>query len=101
MRFRFLHAARTELKGASVAYKRIRIELGEKFKSALSKALDRIETWPLGCGKVYGEVRICRIQRFPYGIVYVARDEEIVVVAVMHLHRRPGYWKQRLKHIDP
>jgi hypothetical protein len=25
------------------------------------------------------------------------RDTDILVIAVMHLHRRPGYWKGRLR----
>jgi hypothetical protein len=38
----------------------------------------------------------CRVNRFPYGLVYEVSGEEIVIVAVMHLHRRPGYWRDRV-----
>jgi toxin ParE2 len=93
MKFRILDAARKELRGAVVHYNRIRLELGRKFKDAVNAAFDRIEMWPLGCAEVSGDVRICRIKRFRYGVVYVCREAEIVVVAVMHLYRRPGYWK--------
>ncbi len=35
------------------------------------------------------------LPRFPYQIVYRIRPGEIVVVAIAHSRRRPGYWKSR------
>jgi hypothetical protein len=35
------------------------------------------------------------LRRFPFGLVYRLGVEEVQVVAVAHLHRRPGYWKSR------
>ncbi|WP_424204564.1 hypothetical protein [Sulfuricaulis sp.] len=32
---------------------------------------------------------------FPYGIIYRVRFDVIEIIAVMHLRRSPGYWKQR------
>jgi hypothetical protein len=40
------------------------------------------------------------LKRFPYGIVYQIRGDEISIVAVAHLHRQPGYWSERLKDQD-
>jgi hypothetical protein len=36
------------------------------------------------------------LRRFPYDIVVRERVDEIIVVAVAHQSRRPGYWKNRL-----
>jgi len=36
------------------------------------------------------------LQRFPFNIVYLARDTEIVIIAVTHQKRRPGYRSTRL-----
>ncbi len=33
---------------------------------------------------------------FPYGVLYVAQSDRVWIVAIMHLKRRPGYWKHRL-----
>lgn len=33
--------------------------------------------------------------RFPYQVVYRIRPTEVVIVAVAHSKRRPGYWKAR------
>jgi len=32
---------------------------------------------------------------FPYGLIYRAEADRILIVAVAHLHRRPGYWRRR------
>ncbi|MFO0453014.1 MAG: hypothetical protein ACK52I_30875 [Pseudomonadota bacterium] len=34
---------------------------------------------------------------FPYSVVYVERDGALLVVAVAHGARRPGYWRQRTR----
>jgi plasmid stabilization system protein ParE len=47
------------------------------------------------------EVRRHLLKRFPYA-VYIARlHDELVIVAVAHTHRRPGYWQNRLAKIRP
>lgn len=33
---------------------------------------------------------------FPYAVIYVHKDDHVWIVAVMHLKRRPGYWRHRL-----
>jgi len=33
--------------------------------------------------------------RFPYALVYREVAEEIEIVPVAHLHRRPAYWSHR------
>jgi hypothetical protein len=35
--------------------------------------------------------------RFPFGVVYEIESENISVIAIMHLRRRPGYWKRRVR----
>lgn len=41
------------------------------------------------------DFRIKLVQRFPYGVVYEVMGNEVIVHALMHLHRRPGYWNDR------
>lgn len=35
--------------------------------------------------------------RFPFGIIYYQRDDEIIILAVMQLNRKPNYWQNRSK----
>ena len=32
---------------------------------------------------------------FPYHVVYRLEHDEIVILAIAHMKRRPGFWKQR------
>jgi hypothetical protein len=34
-------------------------------------------------------------KKFPFGIIYQIIEKQIVVIAVMHLHKKPDYWKKR------
>ena len=36
------------------------------------------------------------LQRFPFSVVYRVEPPRILIVAVAHARRRPGYWKSRL-----
>lgn len=42
-----------------------------------------------------GELRKCRFEVFPYALVFRIQGDELQVLAVMHMSRRPGYWKDR------
>ena len=90
MKVRFIQAARDELDGAIRYYNGERDGLGDEFKAEVEAALDRIEFWPNAWSRVSPAVRLCKTIRFPYGLVYFVGDEEIVVIAVAQLHRRPG-----------
>ncbi len=43
-----------------------------------------------------GKVRLLPLDDFPYSLVYAIRSDEVVVIALAHHSRRPGYWKDRL-----
>jgi plasmid stabilization system protein ParE len=36
------------------------------------------------------------LRRYPFSLVYQVQDNRILIIAVAHGHRRPGYWKSRL-----
>ena len=41
--------------------------------------------------------RRCLTNRFPFGIIYTIIEQDIIIVAVMHLNKQPDYWKKRTK----
>ena len=46
-------------------------------------------------GKGLTEYRRQKVPQFPFGILYLVRDEVLEVVAFAHERRRPGYWSKR------
>jgi hypothetical protein len=36
------------------------------------------------------------LHRYPFSIIYRIEVERVLIVAVAHERRRPGYWKTRL-----
>jgi hypothetical protein len=42
-------------------------------------------------------IRRCLARRFPYGVLYFMEQGDILILAVMHLHRSPDYWKARIQ----
>jgi toxin ParE1/3/4 len=90
--------AQVELNHAIDYYEASQPSLGYQFAIEVFAAVARIKAyptlWPLMDDS---KVRRCLIHRFPYGVIYSLNEEEseIFVLAVMHLHREPGYWSER------
>lgn len=70
--------------------------LGDEFFTELHNAITRVLQLPDAWQKVWPSARRCLLSRFPYQLVYQERPEGILIVAVMHLHREPNYWVDRL-----
>ena len=69
--------------------------LGQRFLDTVIDAIQRIRTHPLLYHQIDNGCRQCRIPWFPYGVIYRIKDNRIEIIAVMHLHRQPGYWRGR------
>lgn len=94
MTFDFLEDAETEFREAFEYYEGQRPGPGEEFAREVRRAIDRILSHPLAWRKLSRRTRRCHTRRFPYGLIYHVREKEqrVLIVAVMHLSRRPGYW---------
>ena len=64
-----------------------------KWIAAITIILEAPSRWP----KVEKTARKYRLHRFPYGVIYVVNPAEIVIIAMTHLHRSPGYWRSRVQ----
>lgn len=67
------------------------------FELAVSKAVQAIESAPQRWPSCFGEFKRYTLHRFPFGIVYQEMLSGVVVFAIAHGRRRPGYWKTRAK----
>ena len=93
----FLEDAKIEYEDAIAYYDRQRLGLGKEFSEEIEKTIERISTDPTSWEKVTKTIHRCRTRKYPYGLLYEVQGEQIVVVAVMHLRRKPGYWKDRIE----
>lgn len=95
MRVRLHPHARAELRAARTWYYERSSLSAIAFAQTVDKAISRIReapnTFPLAD---YG-TRKFTLQRFPFHIFYRTAQTEIVIVAVAHQKRRPGYWSSR------
>ena len=97
MQILFHPEAQAELNCAINYYEDSAPSLGYQFAIEVFAAVERIKAnprlWPL----LNDEVRRCLIHRFPYGIIDSIDDVQstVLILAVMHLHRGPGYWSER------
>jgi plasmid stabilization system protein ParE len=96
MEIRLLDVAQQELDEAVEYYNAEVPGLGDQFLLEALSAFDRIKQFPKAWHPYTQSTRRCQTRRFPYGIVYEILESEILVIAIAHMHRRPGYWRDRL-----
>lgn len=96
MKYDFHPEARNEYREAAAFYEKSRSGLGATFTLEVEATIDRIVQSPASWPLVDQDVRRCLSRVFPYGILYTIEVDKVLIVAVMHLHRRPGYWRERL-----
>ena len=98
MRYGFHPDALDEYLEATAYYAEISPDLGEAFVDAIEHGINQIVEHPQTWRVVEGDVRRYLLHRFPYGIYYkLTRDERVLIGAVMHMSRRPAYWRYRLR----
>ncbi|SRR6266566_3038537 len=97
MKIQFLEIAQKELDDAVSYYNQESGGVGDRFLAEVLNALDRIAKFPEAWHPCSNRTRRCLIKRFPYGIIYRHSNDDILVVAIAHLHREPEYWENRLR----
>jgi plasmid stabilization system protein ParE len=95
VRVTFNELAERELNDAAHFYEYEQSGLGEAFIDEIRRCADAIAEHPEAGPIVLGIVRRRLCARFPYARLYSNKGDEIRVLAVMNLKRRPGYWVGR------
>ena len=88
--------AELEFNAAIDYYEAIENGLGYDFSLEIASTIARIIDFQKAWLVIEGELRRALVKRFPYGILYAEDQDNIYIVAVMHLHREPEYWKHRI-----
>jgi plasmid stabilization system protein ParE len=98
-----IRAASAEMAEATEWYAERVDGLGDRFLLETETAFARIDEMPLNGSpwthrRLPDGVRRMFLRSFPYSVVYIV-EPRVVIVAVAHLRRRPGYWVKRLSEI--
>lgn len=88
--------AQDEFISAAQFYERETEGLGLDFIATVQRAYERLPEFPASGAPFGRRLRRLLVPKFPYGLLYRVEPERIYIIAVMHLHRRPGYWRSRL-----
>jgi plasmid stabilization system protein ParE len=70
---------------------KVGLEFLEEVYSSIYRIIEHSEAFP----KISKNARRCLTNRFPFAIIYTIREDEILIVAITHLARKPGYRKER------
>lgn len=97
--YRFHREARAEYRAALAWYAARSLDAADGFADAIVHGIRGIrelpEAWPMRPGRP--DIRMRVVRRYPYSIVYVVRGPNVVIIAVAHHRRRPGYWMDRTR----
>ena len=96
MRYEFHPAALEEYREAALWYAEREPQVAQNFVASVEEAIARIVEAPQRWRVVDEDVRRCLTRVFPFGILYTIEDDFLLIVAVMHFSRAPGYWKSRI-----
>lgn len=95
MNYSFHPDAEVEFNVSIGYYEECKQNLGLEFANEVYKTIQRILDFPNAWQILDEDIRRCLTNRFPFGIIYYQRNDEIIILAVMQLNREPNYWKER------
>lgn len=88
--------AAAELEAVARYYEQRQPGLGERFLAAIDFALTGVIDSPLTWPVLDGDVRRRLARVFPYAVLYSVEPDRIYILAIMHCHQMPGYWRSRV-----
>lgn len=95
MRFEFHPEALAEYEEAAHYYAGCQEGLELRFIASVESAIRQIVDSPTRWRLFEQDVRRCLTKVFPYAVLYTVESDFVLIIAVMHCHREPGYWRQR------
>lgn len=96
-RARFVAVARREYLAEVIYYTEAQPGLGERFAQAVEDAIARAMLFPMAGSPSPARTRRVLLKGFPFSVYYRPEAEGIVVFAVAHQSRNPGYWVSRAR----
>jgi len=100
MTYLFHPEAEVELNHTISYYEQCQPHLGIEFADEVFQTIHRILDFPKAWQVMDTNIRRCLTKRFPFGVIYYQKDEQIIILAVMQLNRKPDYWIDRNNEND-
>lgn len=92
----FHRLAAAEFQGARRWYEQRSPQAAERFRKAIAPAVTNIAA---GCERhpiIARDYRRVRVASFPFVLIFYRRTSgDVMIIAVAHTSRRPGYWNRR------
>lgn len=98
MRIQLHPEAIAEIASAQEFYDNRLPGLGSDLEDAIDSALSMIAAMPEAwtAWSDLPEVRVFQLDRFPFSLPYIYENDRVVLLALAHSKRRPGYWRGRV-----
>ncbi|HEX3243884.1 MAG TPA: type II toxin-antitoxin system RelE/ParE family toxin [Chloroflexota bacterium] len=92
---RFHSEAEQDLAESARYYEQRRYGLGTRFVASVEQAVEVLREHP-NAGVQVDRIHLqISVPRFPFTVIYRIAQDLVVVIAVAHRRRRPGYWRYR------
>jgi plasmid stabilization system protein ParE len=95
-RLRIQSQARQEIGEAFDWYFECNPEAADAFLTEIGASLSQIASHPQLYPSYTKNTRRRVLGNFPYSVIFQEKDDVILVAAVAHAKRRPGYWRGRI-----
>ncbi len=92
---RFLAPAEEEMKASAQYYEQQMPGLGFRFLDEVDRGVCTIKALPESTPVIHPNIRRKLLRHFPYALLYRIMPSEIIILTVMHQHRKPNYWLDR------
>jgi plasmid stabilization system protein ParE len=92
----YLEDALEEAEAAARWYAARSVSAATGFTEEIDEAESAIVEFPDAWSPFDHGTRRYLLRRYPFSVIYRVESRRILIVAVAHGHRRPGYWKSRL-----
>ena len=97
MKYEFHPEALSEYQEAACFYAARQPGLEIRFIAAIEETIARVLENPERWRVLEEDIRRCLTRVFPYALLYTIESDYVLIVAVMHCSREPGYWKHRVE----
>jgi plasmid stabilization system protein ParE len=97
MRVSFHPDAAAEVERAQTWYEERSVFAAAGFLQEFSHSVQRLSAAPERYPAAEHGTRRILLDQYPFSVFYLARREEIFIIAVAHHKRRPGYWAARIR----